>query len=565
MGDEPDGTSGFAQQAMDAVTSGRIEIHPARYAKSYLDWLGEKRDWCISRQLWWGHRIPIWHCGTCTEGELEKALAGRDDVVWRAGESGGWLLCAETDLRGDELGAAHTLAQDPDVLDTWFSSALWPHSTLGWPDETPELKRFYPTSVLSTARDIITLWVARMVIFGLFNRGDVPFRDVYIHPIIQDGKGRRMSKSAGNGVDPNDIMEIHGADALRFTLASGATETQDLRIAVEPFKLPDGRVINTSERFEQGRNFANKFWNAARLTLMNLKDYAPAALHPRSLAIEDRWILDRLDCTIEEVTSDFEQYHFAEAVRRLRDFTWGDFCDWYLEFVKGRLRNDQSKPDAQRVLAAVLDSLCRLLHPIVPFVTEQVWQGLNALAPERGLSKPEPAAESVCIAPWPEPIGFRDETARETVGLWCEVIKALRNLKAERNVPKEARIEPILVARGAVMASLAQGEAFLKSLLPALSVTIVSDVERPADCAVAVLPDVEVILPLKGLIDHEAERTKQRKALADFERQIGALKTKLSNESYVARAPAEVVAETRAKLAELESQRAAVSSLLQEA
>jgi valyl-tRNA synthetase len=565
MGDEPDGSAGFAQQAMDAVTSGRINVHPARYAKSYLDWLGEKRDWCISRQLWWGHRIPIWHCATCTEQELEKAFAGRSDVVWRAGESGGWLVCGETDLRGDELGSAHTLAQDPDVLDTWFSSALWPHSTLGWPEETAELKKFYPTSVLSTARDIITLWVARMVIFGLFNRGEVPFRDVYIHPIIQDGKGRRMSKSAGNGLDPVDIMEIYGADALRFTLASGATETQDLRIPVEPLKLPDDRMINTSERFEQGRNFANKFWNAARLTLMNLEGYKPARLDPRLLAIEDRWIFDRLDCTIEEVTAFFEQFQFAEAARRLRDFTWGDFCDWYLEFVKGRLRDEQSKPEAQRVLAAVLDSLCRLLHPIVPFVTEQAWQGLNSLAPERGLSQPGPAAESVCIAPWPEPVGFRDEIARETVGLWCEVIKALRNLKAERNVPKEARIEPILVARGAIAQRLAQGEAFLKSLLPAVSVTIVPEVERPADCAVAVLPEVEVILPLAGLIDHEAERAKQRKTLADFERQIDSLKTKLSNESYVQRAPAEVVAQTRAKLAELESQHAAVSSLLQEA
>ncbi len=540
-------------------------MHPARYAKSYLDWLGEKRDWCISRQLWWGHRIPIWHCGTCTESDLEKAFAGRADVVWRAGESGGWLLSAETDLRGDELGPAHVLAQDPDVLDTWFSSALWPHSTLGWPEETGELEKFYPTSVLSTARDIITLWVARMVIFGLFNRGDVPFRDVYIHPIIQDGKGRRMSKSAGNGVDPVDIMEIHGADALRFTLAAGATETQDLRIPVEPLQLPDGRVINTSDRFEQGRNFANKFWNAARLTLMNLEGYEPAPLELQSLAIEDRWILDRLDCTIEEVTADFEQFQFAEAVRRLRDFTWGDFCDWYLEFVKGRLRDEQSKPDAQRVLAAVLDSLCRLLHPIVPFVTEQVWQALNSLAAERGLSKPAAAAESVCIATWPQPSGFRDAAARETVGLWCEVIKALRNLKAERNVSKEARIEPILVARGAVAHSLAKGEPFLKSLLPAVNVTIVSEVVRPADCAVAVLPEVEVILPLEGLIDHEAERAKQRKSLADFERQIVSLKTKLGNESYVARAPAEVVAQTRAKLAELESQRAAVSNLLQEA
>ena len=233
------------------------------------------------------------------------------------GESGGWLVCAESDLSRDALGPAHALVQDPDVLDTWFSSALWPHSTLGWPEATPELAKFYPTSVLSTARDIITLWVARMVIFGLFNRQEVPFRDVYIHPVIQDGLGRRMSKSLGNGVDPVDIIEIYGADALRYTLAAGATETQDLRIPVEKLKLPDGRTINTSERFEQGRNFANKFWNAARFALMNLEGYEPGPISRESLPIEDRWILDGLDRTIAAVTSNLEQFQFAEAARQL--------------------------------------------------------------------------------------------------------------------------------------------------------------------------------------------------------------------------------------------------------
>ncbi len=371
-----------------------------------------------------------------------------------------------------------------------------------------------------------------------------------------------MSKSLGNGVDPVDIIEIHGADALRYTLAAGATETQDLRMPVEALKLADGRTVNTSERFEQGRNFANKFWNAARLTLMNLEGYKPAAIDPKSLPVEDRWILDRLDDVVERVTADLENFQVAEASRRLRDFTWNDFCDWYLEFVKGRLRDPESLPAAQRVLATVLDSLCRLLHPIMPFVTEQVWQALNGLAPERGLPEPGRAEESVCIAAWPEPRGWSDPTACRIVEAWSDAIKALRNLKAERNVPKDARIAPILVARGPVADWLKQGEPFLKSLLPAASVTVVSDVERPADCAVAVLPEVEIILPLEGLIDHAAERAKHGKTLADLERQINSIRGKLGNESFVARAPAEVVAQTRAKLAELESQHGAVSSLL---
>jgi valyl-tRNA synthetase len=565
MGDDPGGDPGFAQQAMNAVTTGRVTIHPERYAKSYLDWLGEKRDWCISRQLWWGHRIPIWHCGTCTEHDLKRAFSARPEVSWKEAETGGWLVCAESDLKGDELGGEHSLVQDPDVLDTWFSSALWPHSTLGWPDETPELHKYYPTSVLSTARDIITLWVARMVIFGLFNRDEIPFRDVYIHPIIQDGHGKRMSKSAGNGVDPIDIVEIYGADALRYTLASGATETQDLRSPVEPLTLADGRVVNTSERFELGRNFANKFWNAARLVLLNLDEYEPAPIQHEELPVEDRWIIDGLDRTINEVTSALEQFQFAEAARQLRDYTWGHFCDWYLEFVKGRLRDPVARPSAQRVLAAVLDGLCRLLHPIMPFVTEQVWQGLNSLAPVRGLPEPRPAEASVCIAAWPRPLGWDDETARRTVDHWCEVIKSIRNLKADRNVPKDAKIAPIIVAQGIFAEWLKQGEPFLRGLLPAESVTIVPATDRPAECAVAVLPDAEIILPLAGLIDKEAELVKLRKSLADFEKQIGGLRSKLANESFVARAPAEVVTQTRAKLAELEGQRDAVSALVSRA
>ncbi|MFO0889542.1 MAG: valine--tRNA ligase [Isosphaeraceae bacterium] len=570
MGDEADGTPGFAQQAMDVVTSGRVRIHPERYAKSYLDWLGEKRDWCVSRQLWWGHQIPIWSCDTCSEADLQKAFGNRDDVFWSRGESGGWLICAENDLAADDLGPDHRLTRDSDVLDTWFSSALWPHSTLGWPERTPELAKFYPTSVLSTARDIITLWVARMVIFGQFNMGDVPFKDVYIHPVIQDGKGKRMSKSAGNGVDPADIIEMYGADALRYTLAAGATETQDLRMPVESARLPDGRTVNTSDRFEQGRNFANKFWNVARLALMNLEDFDPDEV-PDDLAVngaEDFWILRRLAETARDATKDLEAFQFGELSRRLRDFTWNDFCDWYVEFLKGKLRDSRPgwRAGAQRTLVFVLDGLCRLLHPILPFVTEQVWQALNRVAPRRhdpSTIQVRQAPESVCVASWPAyPENFL-EFPVDSVVQWQEKITVLRNLRSERNVPPAAKIRPIIVARGEV-AELLRGlkSPHIANLAGAESIEIVESAERPAESAVAVLSDAEVILPLEGLIDKAAERAKHKKTLTDLERQIAPLRAKLSNEAFVSRAPAEVVEAQRAKLADLEAQHAAVSDLM---
>jgi valyl-tRNA synthetase len=592
MGDGKDGSPGLAQLAMGAVTSGGVKIHPERYEKSYLDWLGEKRDWCISRQLWWGHQIPVWTRSFDNAQALHQAVERLEAhavlgeklrsgsmflQVQRRDEGGSGESKRETDtpsigtvhlcLRHDDPQALTALSvagfeRDPDVLDTWFSSALWPHSTLGWPEGTPELAKYYPTSVLSTAREIITLWVARMVIFGQFNMGDVPFRDVYIHAVIQDGQGRRMSKMLGNGVDPVDIIDLFGADALRFTLASLATETQDLRFPVEKTRLPDGRAVNSSERFEQGRNFANKFWNSARFALMNLEGYEAAPLARESLPIEDRWILGELARTARETSDDLDHFRFAEASKRLRDFTWNEFCDWYVEFVKGRLREPGARPVAQRVLAAMLDSLCRLLHPFVPFVTEQVWQALAQVAPLRGVPRPLEAEESVCIAHWPHTDDWYDSAAKRVVDQWREKIQALRNLKAERNVPKEAKITPILVAQGEVAEALRLGEPFVRALTNAASITVVPGALKPAESAVAVLADCEVILPLAGLIDKEAESARHKKALAEIEKQLASAQAKLKNEGFVSRAAPEVVDQQRAKEAELIAQRAALLALL---
>ncbi len=556
----------LAQGAMDAVTSGQVTIHPDRYARSYLDWLGEKRDWCISRQLWWGHRIPIWYYSGA-EGDLKAAFGDRPAVAYRPAEAGGWLVCGEDDA-AIEAGRAGlppgaSFEQDPDVLDTWFSSALWPHSTLGWPEDTPELAKYYPTDVLSTARDIITLWVARMVIFGQFNLQEVPFRTVYIHPVIQDGNGKRMAKSAGNGIDPVDVIDLFGADTLRFALAMLATETQDIRIPVEKAKLPDGREVNTSERFEQARTFPNKVWNASRFALMNLEGYEPAPLEREGLAVEDRWILSLLSKVAAETTADLEAFRFAEATRRLRDFTWNDFCDWYVEFLKGRLRDPATRPVAQRVLAGVLDGLCRLLHPIVPFLTESIWQALGQVAPARGLPAPAPAAESVCIAPWPSyPADWLDPEAESVVAQWQEKVAALRNLRAERNVPDRAKIRPMIVASEPVASILRAGESFIRALTGSETLTVAAEADRTGETAVLVLADAEIILPLEGLIDKQAEAARLRKSLADLDKQLGAIQAKLKNEGFIARAPVEVVDQQRAKEAELLAQKAAIEALL---
>jgi valyl-tRNA synthetase len=585
----------LAQAAMDAVTDGRVKFHPERYAKTYLDWLGEKRDWCISRQLWWGHRIPIWYA-RCAEAELKKAFAGRQDVVWRLDEENGqWLVCALEDLPGDALGPRHQLEQDPDVLDTWFSSALWPHSTLGWPEQTPELRYYYPTSVLVTSRDIITLWVARMVITGLYNTGKVPFHHVYIHPKMLDAFGESMNKSKGNGIDPLDIIGRYGTDALRFGMVQVATETQDSRMPVanvcphcgtlvpvkqehmymrtrrvtcpsckKPFR-PGGpwpaedpelaTAKQASERFELGRNFANKLWNAARFLLLNLEGYKPEAIRLEELPIEDRWILSRLATTAADVTAQLEAYHFSDVARTIYEFTWSEFCDWYVEMSKGRLREPDSRALAQRVLAGVLDGILRLVQPVMPFVAETVWQALAEVAFERGLPAPEPATESVVIAPWPAlPESWKDTAMEQRIARMQDLVRAVREVRNRYMLDPKTHFDVFVRCNQAMAEDFRLLAPFISTLATVGRLECGPDVVKPSQAAGLVHPEFEAYVSLRGLIDVGEEIKRLEKQQAEKHKHLQSAQAKLNNESFVARAPAEVVQQQRDLVADLANQ-----------
>jgi valyl-tRNA synthetase len=602
------GQPGLAQRAMDAVTSGRVKFHPERYAKTYLDWLGEKRDWCISRQLWWGHRIPIWYT-RCPEAELKRAFAGRDDVVWRLDEENGqWLVCGLEDLAADALGPKYPLEQDPDVLDTWFSSQLWPHSTLGWPgpalpDQSPgpqnpdwqPMRYYYPTSVLVTSRDIITLWVARMVIAGLYNTGQVPFHHVYIHPKMLDGFGETMSKSKGNGIDPLDIIERYGTDALRFGMVQVATETQDSRMPVsnvcphcgslvpvkrehmymqtrkvtcpnckKPFRpggpwpaddpeLPTAK--QASERFEQGRNFANKLWNAARFLLLNLEGYTPGAFRLEELPLEDRWILSRLATVTAEVTRQLEGYQFSEVARTVYDFTWSEFCDWYVEMSKGRLRDPAGRPLAQRVLAGVLDAILRLVHPVMPFVAESIWQALAEAAFERGLPTPDPSAESVAIAAWPSfPESWRDPAMERRLARMQELVRAVREVRNRYTVDPRKSLDAFVRCSAAVAEDFRALTPFITALAGVGRFACGPDVTKPPQPATHVQPEFETYVSLLGLIDRDAEIKRSEKLIAEKKKHLQAALAKLENPNFVGKAPPEVVQQQHDLVADLQNQ-----------
>ncbi|MGF1578404.1 MAG: class I tRNA ligase family protein [Gemmataceae bacterium] len=613
MGDR-DGKPGLAQMAMDAVSSGQIKFFPDRYAKSYLDWLGEKRDWCVSRQLWWGHRIPIWYTNA-PEAELRKVFGDRDDVCWtRDEENDQYLICSkEEDLAPDLFGDKYALEQDPDVLDTWFSSQLWPHSTLGWPEETAELAYYYPTSVLVTNRDIISLWVARMVLAGLFNLGKIPFYHVYIHGTIMDPFGERMSKSKGNGVDPLDIIDRYGTDALRFGAVELATENQDSRMSVAnvcpycgilvPLKqehkgmrtkkivcpgdpankikcgqafrpggpwpeddpeLPTAR--QASDKFEKGRNFANKLWNAARFLLLNMDGYTPEAVRVEELPIEDKWIVSRLATTTQAITEHLEGYHYSDAARTLYEFTWSEFCDWYLEMSKGRLQEgSEDRALVQRVLVGVLDTILRLAHPIMPFVTESIWQALNEAAFERGLPNPEPAPESVMVAHWPEfPDTSRDEEMELRIGRMQELVRAAREVRNRYMIDTKTSLAVYVRCSEGIAEDFRTLAPFINLLAGVGTLEAGPDTSKPKQAATNVQSDFEMYTSLEGLIDLGKEIERLEKQLAEKQKHLKSTKAKLSNEKFVNNAPAEVVQVQRDQLADLEKQVQSIETNLNE-
>jgi valyl-tRNA synthetase len=601
----------LAQKAIDAVNDRRVRVFPARYAKTYLDWLGEKRDWCISRQLWWGHRIPIWYCATCTEADLKRAFASRADVAWRHDpETNQWLVCSETDLPAEALGPGHSLKQDDDVLDTWFSSSLWPEATLGWPEKTASLAYFYPTSVLVTSRDIITLWVARMVIMGLYNMKEVPFAHVFVHPKLLDGFGQTMSKSRGNGVDPLDLFEKFGTDAVRFSIASFAGETQDVRLPVSyecphcealipqtlehqkaaprggskpritcpkckktsqyssPWYEPDpgepvARIV--SERFEYGRNFCNKLWNAARFVALNLEGNTPGKISPDDLKLEDRWILSRLSYVAADLTEQLDRYQLDGATRTLRDFVWNEFCDWYVEMVKPRLRDESLRPVAQRVLVGVLDTILRMLQPFTPFLCEELWQRLAETAPERGIFSPSSAAASVMIAPWPViPPDWRDPALEARFSRLQDTIVAVRNVRAVYGIPPATPLTLHVRCTPQIAGDLQDVSGQFENLARTMLEAAGAEIERPKGSASFALTDADGFIPLEGVIDRDAELKRQRKEKEKLSGIIAGSEKKLADEKFVSRAPAEVVAQARENLASLHKQLQSVEEIIRQ-
>ena len=495
----------LAKPAIEAVEKGEIVFVPERFTKNYMNWMRGTRDWCISRQLWWGHRIPAWYCDAC----------------------GHTVVAKEAPASCPACGCEN-LTQDPDTLDTWFSSALWPFSTLGWPEDTEDLRHYYPTNTLVTGYDIIGFWVSRMIFSGLKYTGKAPFDTVLIHGLVRDALGRKMSKSLGNGIDPLEIIDQYGADALRFTLATGNAPGNDMRFS--------------TEKVEASRNFANKLWNAARFILMNLSEDEPAPHIPETLALEDKWILSRYNTLVREVTENLDKFELGIAVQKLYDFIWDEFCDWYIEISKIRLNasDDAAKKTVRAVLVYVLSNTLKLLHPFMPFITEEIWQAL----PHDG--------DSIMVAPWENynaALSFPDEeAAMEQI---MAAVRSIRNLRAEMNVAPSKKAHLFFVTDNPTL--YAEAEPYFVRLASASGSSIAemgSFDEKTCACIVA--HGVSIYIPMAELVDFEAERKRLSKDLEGVEKKLQQIVAKLSNEGFLSKAPEKVIEEQKAQRSQLE-------------
>ena len=481
----------LAEPAIKAVKDGKTKFIPERFDKIYFNWMENIRDWCISRQLWWGHRIPAWYCEDC--GEI---TVSREDPI----------KCCK-------CGSEH-ITQDPDTLDTWFSSALWPFSTLGWPDKTPELAHYYPTSTLVTGYDIIFFWVARMIFSACEQMGEVPFDTVFIHGIVRDEQGRKMSKSLGNGIDPLIVIDKYGADALRLTLATGNSPGNDMRYS--------------EKKVEASRNFANKIWNAARFILMNLDENEPAPRIPEELALEDKWVLSLFNKLTKEVTDNLEKFELGIAVSKLYDFIWDIFCDWYIELAKIRLQQGGEKAtQVKAVLVYVMSETLKLLHPFMPFITEEIWQTL----PHEG--------ETIMKAPWPvysEKLVFDEDEAKMEIIM--EAIRAIRNRRGEMNVPPSRKAHVYIASDKTEIFETAT--VFMQRLASASDVTVGESFDIPNAVSI-VTAHAKIYIPMGDLVDFEAERKRLTKEKENAEKKLAQINNKLSNPGFLAKAPQQVV------------------------
>ena len=506
----------LAKKAIEVVKDGRIRFVPERFTKTYLNWMENVHDWCISRQLWWGHQIPVWYCADC-----------------------GKMTCTREDPDACQHCGSKNITRDPDVLDTWFSSALWPFSTLGWPDKTEDLDYFYPTDVLVTGYDIIFFWVARMIFSGCEQTKKPPFHTVLIHGLVRDAQGRKMSKSLGNGIDPLEMIDQFGCDALRFNLITGNSPGNDMRFY--------------TERCEAMRNFSNKIWNASRFLLINLT-IDQCAL-PEQLELEDKWILSKLNDVIRDVTANMESYELGVAAQKLYDFIWDNFCDWYIELTKARLNGEDeaAKVQAQQVLCYVLTQILKLLHPFMPFITEEIWQAL----PHEG--------DYLMLQDWPvydEKFCFADE--ERAMELVMDAIKAIRARRSEMNVPPSKKAELTVVTEE--QAVFTTGIPFLKRLANASEVTVTADAPADVNGLVSVVTSAaKLYIPLAELVDLDAERARLAKEIEKAEKYLAGIEKKLSNEKFVSKAPEAVVQrerdnmeKTRALIAQLRDSAAAL-------